>query len=155
MKETVLALLLALAGQSPPSSAGSAAPAALVAPHVRLTPALLRGAWRDARATDGGLARAPLEVSFTEGLRPSTVFGYFIFGEGPTPPTLRRLGALTADQLRFDFPDGRALTFQLDDRGRRLLGRLSGSGAEIALELSRVRSVGPVFEPEPGAPRPE
>jgi hypothetical protein len=155
MKNAVLAVLLALAGQSSPPSHDSAAPAALPAQHFRLTPAVLLGAWRDARVANGAPVRTPLEVIFTEGLRPSTVFGYFTFGDASTPAPLRRLGAVTADQLRFDFPDGRAMTLQLDDRGRRLLGRLTGSAGDTVLELSRVRRPAGTDEQAPASRRTE
>lgn len=141
MKQVILAFLLALGGQSAPPATDQVSPAALVA-HQPLTPAVLLGAWLGTRVTTGATARSPLEVTFTESPRPSTVVGYFTLGEGAVAPTLRRFGSLSVDQVRFDLTEGREITLRLDESTGRLLGRLAGHGSESAIELWRLRGLG-------------
>ena len=145
MKSAVLAFLLALSGQAPdlpPGPAGS--PAALVTeqPRPRLMPTLV-GAWQGRRLTGDVTPPVPLEVTFADGLRPATVFAYFIFGAGQETSRLRRLGSLAADQVVFALADGGKITLRLDATGRRLVGSvvdLSGSRPAVSsVELMRLR----------------
>jgi hypothetical protein len=157
MKQVILAFLLALGGQPAPPATDQGSPAALVA-HQPLTPAVLLGAWLGNRVTTGATARSPLEVIFTESPRPLTIVGYFTIGEAAMAPTLRRFGSLTADHVRFDLTEGRAITLRLDESTGRLLGRLAGHGSESAIELWRLRGLGrsapPATSAQPaGAPR--
>jgi hypothetical protein len=136
MNRAMVALLLALTGQSPdaPPSPDVSSPSAPAGRPV-LSQGRLLGAWRDAAATSGG----GFEVAFSAGTRPGTVFGHFIFDEGQGARTLRQLGRVAADRVSFVLADGREITLRLDAGGRRLLGTIVQRGRESAIELSRLR----------------
>jgi hypothetical protein len=111
-----------------------------VAPdYPRLSAAALVGAWRGTQVTHGATARAPLEVAFADGVRPATIFAYFVFGDGYSVPRLRRLGSLTSQRVTFSLADGRQITLRLAENDRRLLGSLAERGQSSAIELRRVR----------------
>ncbi len=143
MRHAVLAFLLALVG--PPATGDAPAPAALVAQQPRLTPAVLLGAWQGS-VTDrsGSSTRSPLEVIFTDGVRPATILGYFRFGDGDDASTLRRLGRVTTDQVIFALAEGGKVTLRLDESGRRLFGSLveGARGEHAVIELWRLRQPG-------------
>ena len=141
LKNALLAVLMALGGQSQPSTLPpDPGPAALVAEHRPLTSRMVLGAWRGSRVVAGEQAPSPVEVVFVDGLRPATVLGYFTFGEGAEAATMRRLGRLSADRLVFTLPEGRELTLRLDERQAHLLGREAGAGPASTIELSRLRA---------------
>lgn len=138
MTRAMVALLLALTGQSPQAPPADSSPSSLVAEAPALSQGRLLGAWRGTtQATAGG----DFEVAFSPGTRPGTVFGYFIFddGSGGGTRTLRRLGRVVADRVSFVLADGREITLKLDAGGRRLLGSMVQRGRESAIELSRWR----------------
>lgn len=141
MKNAVLAFLLALAGHVAPPSTTSAPPG-LMAQHPGPAPAMLLGVWQGTQRARGATAPSPLEVAFADGVRPSTVFGYFIFGDSQGASRLRRLGVLTNNRVTFALPDRGAIT--LWPEGRRLVGNLADHGQESAIELARVREAGRV-----------
>ena len=75
--------------------------------------------------------------------RPSSLLGYFTFGEGESASTVRRLGRLTGDRLTFRMNDGRELTLRLDENSAHLLGHETGTagvGEGATFELSRLRA---------------
>ena len=141
MKSAVVAFLLAFGVPGLPPGADDHSPSALVvAPdHPRLSAATLLGAWRGTQVARGATARSPLEVAFADGVRPATIFAYFVFGDGDTASRLRRLGSLTRDQVTFSLADGRQITLRLAEDDRRLLGRLAERDRSSAIELWRVR----------------
>jgi hypothetical protein len=140
MKNALVALLLTLAGHAGPSSTDApSTPAALIAEHPGLTPALLVGAWHGTERLAGAAAPSPLEIAFADGVRPSTIFGYFIFGDSRVAPRLRRLGTLNRNRVTFELPDGRGVALWLESGGRRLVGNLADHGRDSAILLSRVR----------------
>jgi hypothetical protein len=139
MSRAVLTLLLALTGHASPDATQDA-PAALIAEHPRLDAAALLGAWRGSRVAAGPATSAPLEVAFSPGLKPGTVFGYFTFDEAPPGLRLRRLGRVIADRVNFVLADGRRISLKLDEGGRRLLGTVTERDRESPVELLRLRT---------------
>ena len=120
----LLAFLLTIAGTAAPSPA-DAAPSALVVYQAPLSIDHALGVWNGNLIQANG-ARRPLEVSFTDGLRPQTLFAYFRLGKPDgAEMTVRRLGRLANDELVFDLREG---------------GR-------VALRLISGRLVGPVVDP--------
>jgi hypothetical protein len=145
MKSALLAVLLALAGHAdPPSSSSPSALPGLVAQHPTLRPAVLVGAWHGMYLSSGATGPSPLEVAFADGVRPSTIFGYFVVGDR-VAPRLRRLGVLTTREVTFDLRDGRIITLWADAGGTRLAGSLARDGQQqSAIMLSRVRDPAPL-----------
>lgn len=141
MKSAVLAFLMAFGVPAvSPGPDGHSAPSALVASdQPRLRAATLMGAWRGTQVIHGATARSPLEVAFAEGVRPATIFAYFVFGDGYAAPRLRRLGSLTSHAVTFSLADGRQITLRLAENDRRLLGSLAERGQSSVIELWRVR----------------
>jgi len=145
LRDAIIAFLLALSGQAPPETPAGppASPAALVREQSRerLTSLTLLGAWQG--RVSGATMAAPIEVTFTDGLRPSTVFAYFIFGVGEEASRLRRLGSLAADQIVFVLADGGKITLRLDATGQRLVGSVVQHTADresvSSVELVRLR----------------
>ena len=147
IKNALLAFFLALGGHGQPSTsppdASASAPSALVAEHRPLTPAMLVGAWRGTRLKEGERAASPMEAILVDAERPSSLLGYFTFGEGESASTVRRLGRLTGDRLTFRMNDGRELTLRLDENSAHLLGHETGTagvGEGATFELSRLRA---------------
>lgn len=145
IKNALLAFFLALGGHGQPSTAPpdphASAPSALVAEHRPLTPAMLVGAWRGTRLKAGERAASPMEAVLVDAERPSSLLGYFTFGEGESASTVRRMGRLAGDRLTFKLNDGRELTLRLDDKTLHLLGNETGAAGEGAtFELSRLRA---------------
>jgi len=144
MKNTLLALLLALSGQSaaPVPDAGLNTPSAPVTEQRQLLPAMLVGAWRGTRISRGVIEPVPLEVTFADDVRPATVVAHFTMGDGPEAATLRRLASLVADQVVFALVDGGKMSLHLDETGRKLLGSvtdLTDRSATSTVELTRLR----------------
>jgi hypothetical protein len=143
IKNAFLAFFLALGGHEQPSTApdpSAPEPSALVAEHRPLTAGMLVGAWRGQRVKAGERTASPMEAVLVDAARPSSLLGYFTFGEGDSALTVRRLGRLTGDRLTFTLRDGREMTLRLDDKQTRLLGSETETGGQAAtFELSRLR----------------
>jgi hypothetical protein len=138
----LLIFLLTLAG-SAPGSPSAPDPSALVMaqPPMRVESAL--GAWLGTLVQADG-TRHPIEVSFTDGLRPETLFAYFRTGDPSRPQTtLRRLGRLADDTLRFELREGGHIALRLISG--RLVGEVVDPAGQLAgksirgIELSRSR----------------
>jgi hypothetical protein len=147
IKNALLAFFLALAGHDHPATApdaGASAPSALAAEHRPLTPGVLLGAWRGTRVKTGERAPSAMEAVLVDAARPSSLLGYFTFGEGDSASTVRRLGHLAGDRLTFALRDGGEITLRLDEGQTHLLGRETGSGGEVStFELARLRPRSP------------
>jgi hypothetical protein len=145
MRHALLVLLLALGpagGGDHPAASPSLAARDSVAADLERLEALALGAWRGEwrRRDTSNQPSVPLEAAFSRGLRPSTLFGYFTFTEHGDATTLRRLGLLAQDHVRFTLSDGRAIT--LHASGDRLIGDLADGAAPAGvgvIELTRIR----------------
>ena len=125
----LLVFLLTLAG-TPPASAPAPAPSAMVIRQAPLRVDSALGAWLGTLVQADG-TRRPIEVSFTNGLRPKTVFAYFRISDPARPETtLRRLGRLANDELVFDLREGGHVAFRL------ISGHLVGEVADPAGQLA-------------------
>jgi hypothetical protein len=152
MRQALLILLLALGPQGhgghtaggPSVAAEPARPATAGADVLERLESLAVGAWRGEWRRGGapGLSGTPLEVAFSRGVRPSTLLAYFTFIERDGPTTVRRLGLLAENRVRFALADGRAIT--LHARGEQLVGDVAAPpGTAVlslgAIELMRIR----------------
>lgn len=109
MKNALLLFLLSFAGVPQPPDPAVIEPAASIRTEVDATaPGIgaveeILGAWRGRWQTPEGAA-TPVDVVFTPGIRPRTVFAYVTLVEGAAERTLRRPGRLTDDGLEFTVP---------------------------------------------------
>ena len=102
---------------------------------------MLVGAWRGKRVQEGEDTTSPMEAILVDAARPSSLLGYFTFGDGASASTVRRLGRLAGDRLTFTLRDGREMILRLDGEALRLLGRETGAGGQAStFELSRLRA---------------
>ena len=134
MKNALLLFILSIVGSpAPPTIATPVEPSA----SIRTEPVTggivdveeLLGAWRGQWHTAEGAA-VPVDVVFTNGIRPRTVFAYVTFAEAKGERTVRRPARLTGDGLVLTVP-GRADVVLRADGDLRLVAP--------GLTLSRLR----------------
>jgi hypothetical protein len=125
----LLVFLLTLAGGAQ-TSVPAPAPSALVVAQPPLRAESALGTWLGSLVQADG-TRRPLEVSFTDGLHPQTLFAYFrVSDTSGSETTLRRLGRLANDQLVFDLREGGRVALRL------ISGRLVGEVVDPAGQLT-------------------
>jgi hypothetical protein len=99
-----------------------------------LDPEMLIGAWRGSQGREGDI----LEIVFANDIRPGTVVAHFTSIQAGATQTVRRLGQLTDNGVRFGLVGGGQIVLTFADDNRLVGGFLPGSPSG-PIDLVRLR----------------
>lgn len=99
-----------------------------------LEPEMLIGAWRGSQGLDGDV----LAIVFANDIRPGTVVAHFTSIQAGATQTVRRLGRLTDNGVRFGLVGGGQIVLTFADENRLVGGFLAGSRSG-PIDLVRLR----------------
>ena len=119
MKNALLLFLLSLVGSPDSPPANAADPAASIRTAVEAPGSIaiveeVLGAWRGEWRGDDGAAAVPVDIVFTPGIRPRTVFAYVTFVDRNGERTVRRPARLTDEGLELVVPGRWDLVLRAD-----------------------------------------